>query len=183
MVWDAVFTALRQRAARGVDVGLGLPGFPADELSRMHIRPLPPARYTQAEIDGRIVYAGLPVLCDAFAGLRCRQAPWVTGCLRWEAGEDYGYAMAVPPRRALAAVIGMTARAEHSVTLLTPRLSPALRAALDQAAEAGVQVKVIRGGRVHALACCVDGNQALAGGLWVYGETGTILNNGGEDPW
>ena len=177
VVWDTVFTALRQCAARGAEVSLGLPGLRADELRRMHIRPVPPAWCTQAEIDGRIVYAGLPVLCDAFAGLRSEAPPRLLACLRWEAGADYGYAMDVRPRRLPAAALNMTVRAERSVTLMAPRLSPALRAGLRLAADAGVQVRVIRGGR--GLACCADGCQALSGGLWVCGGRMELMKNGG----
>ncbi len=176
VVWDILLTALRQRAARGVDVCLRIGSAPGlREAGHMHIRverrspPFPAG--TAALIDGRIRYAGLPALCDAFAGLR--KTPWITACLRWEAGGGDCYALPAGPRSARTAVLSMAGRAERSFCLTAPRRSPdpALRAALRMAAESGVQVRVVSGRRVHAIACRADDRQAFTGGLWVCSGT------------
>ena len=191
VVWDAILTALRQRSARGVDVELRVGRAPGlREAALMHLdvmrRPFPPSG-TAVLIDGRIRYAGLPALSDAFAGLGARPQPDL--CARWEAGEGYCYAMPLDGPGAEAAALLSIARAERSVRLLLPGPDAALTEALVQAERAGAEVHVLTGyrgavpqvggavcavARVRSLACCVDGALAVtgsrAGGLWLYGD-------------
>ena len=92
VVWDTVLTALRQRAARGVDVhlilgpGCRLPG--VRSLRHMRIRcarrgPFAPGGQAIL-IDDRVCYAGAIALRDDWAGLRSSQRPWIAPCLRLE---------------------------------------------------------------------------------------------------
>ena len=194
VVWDTLLTALRQRAARGVDVQLDVGRAPGlREASLMHIGrtgrgPFAPEG-TAVLIDGRIRYAGLPALCDAFAGLRGGKRPRLDLCARWEAGGGYCYAMPLGVHAAEAAAMHMIARAERSVRLLCPGPDAELTEALLRAERAGARVHIITGGcraapqvgeavcagaRVRATACCVDGTLAVlgnpAGGLWLCGD-------------
>ena len=192
-MWDAVLTALRQRAARGAEVRLQTGRAPGlREAALMHLdatrRRLAPAG-TAVLIDGRIRYAGLPALSDAFADIGCGERPQLGLCARWEDGEGYCYALPLGAGAVREAALGMILRAERRVRLLFPAPDAALTEALLQAERAGAAVEVYTGrgspalqvgkavhidARVRTLACCVDGSMAIlgnrAGGLWVCGD-------------
>ena len=94
VVFDTVLTALRQCAARGVDVRLilgprcRLSGL--RELRHMRIGMARPGPFTANGaailIDGRVCYAGAIALRDDWAGLRSSRRPWIAPCLRLEGG-------------------------------------------------------------------------------------------------
>lgn len=101
VVWDTVLTALRQRAARGVDVrlilgpGCRLPGL--RELRHMRIRWTRRALHVPgadcAVIDAGVCFAGAIILRDEWAGLRSSRRPWLAPCLRLEGGAAEAFAL------------------------------------------------------------------------------------------
>ena len=191
-----------------------LPLHYVNQLSPMHIRARALYRGSPLQallIDGNLCYTGDLAIRDSRIGLRSRRGAYRIAVLRMqgaaiaplcarflsyfpdapaecppqEAGA-YGYLAFF--QDAPAVLSGLIRRAEHSVCLMTPHLSPGTADTLGLAAASGVETRVLLhrppfrrphgvqiaedGRRMTACACVADGQTAaiIAGraGLWLH---------------
>lgn len=243
VMWDTILMALRQRAAKGIEVRLiynRCIGNTPRELARMHIQACPlhfPLRTHRqmAIIDHTIAYTGGVGISDGQIGVNHRMKPQRDGAIRMEgcAVREFsaafaalwesvsGQALPLPPLRQWEdssyvymqpfweaspfsvtknAMLRMIARAQSELWLMLPSLDAALRRALLQAAQSGVQVHLLLSGKgfglsstgikvysfpsgtFHARVCCADEQLALldtgkrgfvphlGSALWLYGR-------------
>ncbi len=95
VLWDTIFSLLRQKAAAGVEVRLLCAGIKARQLrgTRIHACPLGRSAGTARRllIDGQLCYTGAMGLSDEYIGLRQSRGHWKAGSLRLEGAGVFSY--------------------------------------------------------------------------------------------